>query len=320
MTEPHSGRIRGPRVSGSPDYAKHDPGCLCGYTRGKWKSALIDCEPGFEDLVSNLIFEAGFSGLEERMVAGRTRFAVYSASLPDSDPLGVLAFALESHSGNSSIPPARILAVETLPDTDWESSWREGFGAVEAGRCLVVRPSWVKYENTDSRIEIIIDPKMAFGNGGHATTRLCLDALERLDLSGKTILDAGCGSGVLSIAAAKLGALRVHGFDNDPFSIENARENILLNGVADRVTVIAGELALVEPEPAEIVLANIISGLIISHLPRFRSFLSPGGVAVFSGLLAEEEDSFLGHLRREWFSIRAVERCEEWIAVVADRS
>ena len=294
MTEPHSGRV--------------------------WKSACIDCEPGFEDLVSDLIFDAGFSGLEERAVSGGTRFIAYYISLPHFDPLPVLAKALDRHALDSNIPPARILSVETVPDTDWGTRWREGLGAVEAGRRLVVRPSWVEYDNADGRIEIIIDPKMAFGTGGHATTRLCLEALERLDLGGRTVLDAGCGSGVLSIAAAKLGASRVFGFDNDPFSVENACENILLNGVADRVSVEVNDLSLLEPEPADIVLANLISGVLVAHLTRFRAFLAPGGVAVFSGLLAEEEGYFLAHLRREGFCICAVERRDEWIAVIADRS
>lgn len=281
-----------------------------------WKSALVECEPGFEDRVSDLVFEAGFSGIEEHIVSGRTRFTAYYAVLPGDDPLDRLAHLLVSPSPDTAVF-ARILSVDVIPDTDWETTWREGLGAVETGKRLVVRPSWVGYDNRDGRIEIVIDPKMAFGTGGHATTFLCLEAIERLDPAGKTVLDAGCGSGVLSIAAAKLGALRSFGFDNDPPSIDNARENAELNGVAERVTFENTDLSAVDVAPADIVLANLISGVLVTYLERFREFLAPGGTVVFSGLLAEEEDMFLGHLRAKGFSVISMEHRDEWIAIVA---
>ncbi len=285
-------------------------------TEQVWKSALVECEPGFEDRVSDLVFEAGFSGIEEHIVSGRTHLTAYYTVLPGDDPLVRLTALIASPAPDSSVF-ARILSVDVIPDTDWETTWREGLCAIEAGKRLVVRPSWVGYDNRDGRIEIVIDPKMAFGTGGHATTFLCLEAIERLDPSGKTVLDAGCGSGVLSIAAAKLGAVRAFGFDNDPPSIDNARENALLNDVADRVTFENTDLSAVDVAPADIVLANLISGVLVAYLDRFREFLAPGGTVVFSGLLAEEEDMFLGHLRTKGFSTVSIEHRDEWIAVLA---
>ncbi|MHB9031109.1 MAG: 50S ribosomal protein L11 methyltransferase [Candidatus Latescibacterota bacterium] len=283
-----------------------------------WRSVLIECEPGSEDMVSSLIFEAGFSGLEEHTVAGRTRFTAFYSPEAAHNPLDVLRKLLEKYRRDRGHDPARILTVENVPDADWEAKWREGLDAVEAGKRLVVRPSWVEYENREGRIEIIIDPKMAFGTGGHATTHLCLEALERIDPAGKTALDAGCGSGVLSIAAAKLGAVQVFGFDHDPFSIENANENILLNGVSDRVKAALADLNEISPDPADILLANLISGVLIAFLDKFRSLLNPGGIAVFSGILAEEEDRFTVHLRAHGFRILSVEHRDEWIAILAD--
>ncbi len=268
-----------------------------------WRSVLVECEPGFEELVTSLIFDAGFSGIDERIVEGRTRYTVFYAQSSDPDPLTSLEDSLNEHSA-----PAKILAVEDLPDTDWEEKWREGLGAVVTGRLLVVRPSWVEYDN----------PKMAFGTGGHATTALCLEAIEDLNPSGKTVIDAGCGSGVLSIAAARLGAVRVYGFDNDPFSVENAEENIHINGVEDRVTVEEANLEQARPEPADIVLANLISRVLIDNLTILKSYLRPGGVIVFSGLLATEEELFSGRLRAEGFRIRSVGHRDEWIAIIAD--
>ena len=284
---------------------------------GQWRSVLIECEPGFDDLVSGFVFEAGFAGLEEREVPGRTLFTAFFPPDTSPDPIRLLARMLVPVS--TEPPPGRILSSSAVPVEDWEWKWREGLGAVETGRLIVVRPSWIEYRNTGGRIEIVIDPKMAFGTGGHATTVLCLEALERLDPAGKTVIDCGCGSGVLSIAAARLGAARVYGFDNDPPSVENARENILLNGVADRVTVETAELSDARPEPADILLANLISGVIATHIDRLRSFLVPGGTAVFSGMLAEEEKPMRELFERGGLGVRGVARREEWIAVTAER-
>ena len=283
-----------------------------------WKSVCIACEPEFEDLVSTLIFESGFSGLEERNESGSFQFKAYYPLSFSPDPLDTLQKLLETTFGKDAGKRVGISAVETIPDEDWKTRWRAGLGAVETGKRLVVRPSWVDYSNRDDRIEIIIDPKMAFGTGSHATTFLCLEALERLNIAGCSVIDAGCGSGVLSIAAAKLGASRVFAFDNDPFSVDNACENVLINGVQDVVQVELAELEKVKPSPADLVLANIIYHVLVRQIPLFRSFMNPGGRIVFSGLLADQETSFLENMQKEGFHILSVSHREEWIAVIAD--
>ncbi|MCE5251301.1 50S ribosomal protein L11 methyltransferase [bacterium] len=281
----------------------------------------ISCEPGFEDVISFLIFESGFYGLEECSGNDRLMYSACYRPTPETpDPLETFRKNLDClpHAGNTSV--AEILSVDEIAEEDWETSWRQGLDAVEIGVRLVIRPSWVPYENLNGRQEIIIDPKMAFGTGGHSTTRLCLEAIERLVHEGITVLDAGCGSGVLSIAAARLGARRVTGFDTDPFSVENARENVLLNGVQDRVTIFEGDLRTVSVDRAELVLANIISGILIPNLDRFHTFLAPHGTVVFSGLLAEEKSLFTDALIKGGFRVRETEQSDEWIAVTAEES
>ncbi len=277
----------------------------------------MECEPGFEDMVSGMVFEAGFSGLEEQTIDGRTRYTAFFSSESTPDSLDALITLLNTRHVGIGHGPARILAVENVSFTDWEAQWREGLGAIESGKMLVVRPSWVDYENLENRIEIIIDPKMAFGSGGHATTHLCLEALERIKPAGKTAIDAGCGSGVLSIAAAKLGAARVFAFDNDPFSVENANENIFLNGVKDHVEIVLADLSGIHPEPADILLANLISGAFFAFTDILNGFLKPGGLAVFSGILEEEEEAFIEHIHAHGFRTLSVERRNEWIAACA---
>jgi ribosomal protein L11 methyltransferase len=284
-----------------------------------WKCVCIACEPEFEDLVSTLIFESGFSGLEERNESGSCRFKAYYPLPISPDPLVTFRKLLETTFGKDAVKRVDIYGVETIPGEDWEKNWRAGLCAVETGKRLVIRPSWVDYDNRDNRIEIIIDPKMAFGTGSHATTFLCLEALERTDMSGASVIDAGCGSGVLSIAAAKLGASRVFAFDNDPFSVDNAVENIEINGVRGVVQVELADLEEMKPAPSDLVLANLIYNVLVRDLKILRSFLKPGGIIIFSGLLAEQETPFLENIQREGFYVLSIDHREEWIAVIAEK-
>ena len=283
---------------------------ICG-----WRAVHVTCEPGFEDILSAVIFESGFSGLEEHTYNGKPLLKAFFR-IPDNppSPLEIILKKFEEPLYKNIL--SKIVSEEDVLCEDWEKSWREGLKAVEIGKKLVVRPSWVNYVNSGNRIEIIIDPKMAFGTGGHATTSLCLEALEKIDLKGKTVFDAGCGSGVLSIAAAKLGAEKVTGIDNDSFSVENAIENAGLNGVANKVEIAETNLEKIETGQFDIILANIIYKSLVSNLKKFRAILKPNGTAVFSGLLNTEEELFCSELARENFKIKEITRKDEWIAVV----
>ncbi|MFC1551298.1 50S ribosomal protein L11 methyltransferase [Candidatus Latescibacterota bacterium] len=290
-----------------------------------WCSVSIECEPGFEDILSTSIFDSGFSGLEETKIFSHASHTLFTAFFPQTSdhntPLAAFERELNEMAARLGKMPGRIVSVGEVPFEDWEMSWREGLDAIEIGTTLVVRPSWVEYTNSGSRVEIIIDPKMAFGTGSHATTYLCLEALEEYHLAGKidgiSVLDAGCGSGVLSIAAAKFGARTVHGFDYDGFSVENAVENIGINNVGDRVTIENAELAAFKTDPCDIVFANMISGVLVPNLAVFHSFLGPDGEIVFSGILAEEQTYFTESLTHEGFVPLKVTRRDEWIAVYA---
>ncbi len=283
-----------------------------------WRVVRIACEPGFEDSISTIIFESGFSGLEEHTESGHPVYtAYYPVTFQIPAPPENLQISLQELSTKTSKMPGHILSVDDVPVEDWETSWREGLGAVEVGSRLVVHPSWITYNNKDNRCEIIIDPRMAFGTGSHATTYLCLEFLDTIEMNGLSVIDAGCGSGVLSIAAAKLGARSVYGFDRDPFSVRNALENLKINGADETVIIEEAELETVQAQPCDLVLANIISGVLISNLPVLRSFLKPGGNIIFSGLLAEEETRFAESLKKEGFSLLRVAKRDEWIAVQA---
>ncbi len=283
-----------------------------------WHSFALTCKPGFEEIVSHILFTSGFSGIEETTLSDTVQLTAY---IPSTTPVPVILEQLNKElgilTGRIGEQIAEISSVTDIPFTDWEREWRKGLEPVETGRLFVIRPSWATYENIDNRLEIIIDPKMAFGTGNHATTVLCLEMIEQLPVKGTSVLDAGCGSGVLSIAAAKCGAASVYGFDHDHFSVENARENISINSVTCVVTIEQCSLESVVTGRHDIVFANMISGVLIPNIQLFHTFLAEDGRIVFSGILAEEENMFRAACEQAEFHIDEVTCRDEWIALLA---
>ncbi len=283
-----------------------------------WYSVNIKCKTGYEDSLSTFVFESGFSGLEEQSNNGTTVLKAFYRSSPEQgDPVKSLEEAIAGSIERVGEDYAKIEDVNKVPDEDWESKWREGLGPIEVGSRLVVRPSWVDYDNVDDRAEVVIDPKMAFGTGGHETTRLCLEYLEAATLRDVSVLDCGCGSGILSIAAVRLGARCAIGFDYEQASIENAADNVRSNRVYDYVTVYQADLAKVTPGRFNLVLANIISGVLMPNVARMKRFVLPGGVILFSGILKEEKQDFVKKLKDSGYSVNEVRTLNEWISVEA---
>lgn len=180
---------------------------------------------------------------------------------------------------------------EVLPDENWNARWEASIEPQPVGPFLVT-PSWkpVPPEHAD-RIVLTVDPKMAFGTGYHASTRLALRFLPGLVRGGERVLDAGTGTGILALAALRLGAASALGFDIDPWARVNAEENAARNGLADRFTVREGSLEVVPEEPFDLVLANIDRPTLLTMLPALADRLVPGGRLVLAGLLhADRED------------------------------
>jgi ribosomal protein L11 methyltransferase len=183
---------------------------------------------------------------------------------------------------------SRHLVVERLKDEDWERSWLDQFKPMRFGQRLWICPSGHRVDEPDA-VVIDLDPGLAFGTGTHPTTELCLRWLDSADLAGKTVIDFGCGSGVLAVAALKLGAAQAVGIDHDPQAIIASRENAKRNGVAERL-----ELHLNEefsPEPADIVLANILANVLVELKDQLAPLVTPAGELVLSGILKEQADT-----------------------------
>ncbi|WP_404341181.1 50S ribosomal protein L11 methyltransferase [Pseudoalteromonas mariniglutinosa] len=181
-----------------------------------------------------------------------------------------------------------VYKIEQLEDKDWEREWMDNFHPIQFGEKLWICPSWRDIPDPDA-VNVLLDPGLAFGTGTHATTALCLKWLESQDLRGKTVVDFGCGSGILGIAAIKLGAERMIGIDIDPQALEASLDNAQRNGVADKL-----ELYLPENQPefsADIVVANILAQPLRELYPVILGLLKPQGKIAMSGILQEQAQS-----------------------------
>jgi ribosomal protein L11 methyltransferase len=188
--------------------------------------------------------------------------------------------------------PIGELTTRLVHETDWAETWKAHFPVLRVGRRLVIRPTWRRHHAEPDDVVLALDPGMAFGTGLHPSTRLCLAGVERLAdggaLEGARVLDVGCGSGILAIAAAKLGAAKVIGVDTDPIAIEASGANARRNRVARRVHARLGSVPS-GGGPFGLVVANLIASLLVELASSLREELIPGGVLLASGIFVDRE-------------------------------
>ncbi len=212
-------------------------------------------------------------------------------------------------------PSFRIVA-----ETDWAEAWKQHLTVLHVGRRLVIRPSWLPYVPAAEEVVVELDPGMAFGTGTHPTTQMCLLALEDTVRPGARVLDLGTGSGILAIAAAKLGAGRVLALDTDPQAVTVARENVHRNGVADRVRVARGSLAQAIGR-FDLIVVNILAQVIVDMLEQgLARRLAPEGRMVVAGLLLGQEEEVRNALQRNGLVMVGRRQIEDWVALEATRN
>jgi ribosomal protein L11 methyltransferase len=195
--------------------------------------------------------------------------------------------------------------------------WKKNFKPIHVTDNFVIRPSWEDYQPQPDEIVIVVDPKMAFGTGHHETTAQCLKALEKLGCVGKRLLDYGCGTGILGIAAAKMGAAIVTAVDNDPEAIDAAKENAALNDIVLFVELAENYIAF---PPAEIILANLITDQLIKLFDCLNKSLEPGGYIVFSGISVDDYPRFAEFIKDKPLSIEETFSGIEWITLICRKS
>ncbi|MFX4263381.1 50S ribosomal protein L11 methyltransferase [Pelotomaculum propionicicum] len=215
------------------------------------------------------------------------------------------------------LAPMPEIATRAVAEEDWAEAWKKYYKTVRVGRRLVIKPSWEEYQPLEGDLVIEMDPGMAFGCGTHATTALCLTLLEKYVRTGITVYDIGTGSGILAVAAARLGAGRVYAVDLDPVACKTAAENVERNNAGGVVSVRQGNLAELLENGADLVVANIIADVIAGFAPQAAAILKPGGVFIASGIIREKADMVRRALEAAGLSV-----CEDledglWIALVA---
>jgi ribosomal protein L11 methyltransferase len=314
-------------------------GAVSGETgAGAWLEMAVEADVEAVEAVSEILgraapggtsvepaFELVDEGLGARL--DPTRPAIVRAYVPARDrasadrSVAEVAEAL-GHLQAFGLRPIGELRTRIVQEADWADAWKAYFPVMRIGRRLVIRPTWRRHRRTPGDVVLAMDPGMAFGTGLHPTTRLCLAAVEDLAdrgvLAGACVLDVGCGSGILAIAACKLGAATALGVDTDPIAIEATAANARRNALARRIR--AREGSLPSGQAAfDVVLANLIAGVLVPLAGPLQDELRPGGTLVASGIFVDRE----AELRRafEAAGLRVTGRTAEgdWVALEAVR-
>ncbi|HEX5306175.1 MAG TPA: 50S ribosomal protein L11 methyltransferase [Dyella sp.] len=213
------------------------------------------------------------------------------------------------------LEPAQLAFVQ-VEDQDWERAWMDQFQPMPFGRRLWIYPWNIEPPADDDLVVVRLDPGLAFGSGTHPTTALCLEWLDSLDLAGKSVTDFGCGSGILAIAALKLGAARAVGVDNDPQALTASLDNAERNAVADRLAVYLPQDF--DGAPADVFVANILAGPLGELAPTFAAAAKSGAPFAISGILDGQQDELLARYG-EWFDELRVDQREDWVRISGRR-
>jgi ribosomal protein L11 methyltransferase len=208
--------------------------------------------------------------------------------------------------------------IRFLAETDWAEAWKSHYHVLHVGDRLVIKPTWRDYVTQPGDLVIALDPGLAFGSGLHPTTRLCLESLEDHLRPGQTVLDVGTGSGILAIAAARLGASRVLALDTDPLAAQVARENLVRNQVQSIAQVEAASVSTISHQKSyDLVVANILAETIVELAPALVSSLSLPGILIVSGIILDHSQAVITSLHEHGLSVLDRRADDEWIALIA---
>jgi ribosomal protein L11 methyltransferase len=305
---------------------------------GAWLELSVDADVEAVEAISEILgrvapggtsVEPAFELVEEGLGArvDPTRPATVRAYLPARDPAATDRAVVEvaaalGHLQAFGLRPIGELRTRIVHETDWAEAWKAYFPVMRIGRRLVIRPTWRRHRRRPDDVVLALDPGMAFGTGLHPTTRLCLAAVEVLadgdGLAGARVLDVGCGSGILAIAALRLGAATALGVDTDPIAIEATLANGARNALRRRLRAREGSVPTGEP-PFDVVLANLIAGVLVPLAPALRDELRPGGVLLASGIFSDREAEVRAAFEAAGLVVGARTTEGDWVALEARR-
>lgn len=310
-----------------------------------WTEILIKVDSQSVEAVTNILYEHGAQGvaieepidveklredelywdyIDEKLLEGdnsQTKIMAYFSEEDKSLPEKIMDiteqikhlqdFGLEV--GNFSVELSEV------HQEDWENAWKQYFKPIHVTDKIVVKPKWETYEKKNDEIIIEIDPGMAFGTGTHETTSMCINQIEKNLKKEDQILDIGCGSGILAMAAVLLGAKKAVGVDLDPVAVRVSKENLELNNLSDKVEILHGNLTDVIKEKSDIVVANIMADIIMILLEDVRDFIVDDGIFISSGIILPKREMIEEKLIEKKFEILEVETKGEWCAITAKK-
>ena len=305
----------------------------------QWAEVSVDTSHEAMDLVSEILQELGAAGvviedtalLNEYIRSGLWDYTDLKES-EETEVVRVKAYwaldeELEGKLQNLSERLASLaqhgidkgagaVSWKAVADEDWAETWKEFFHTEKIGMRTVIKPTWEEYEAKAGEIVVELDPGAAFGTGQHATTSLCIRALEDLVRPGMTVFDVGTGSGVLAIVAAKLGAKSVEAVDFDPVAVRVARENVRQNGAEDVVHTERSDLLKSVAGEADLIIANIIADIIVRLFGEVKGSLAAGGTMLLSGIIEDRLADVVEAAGQHGFSVAKIEQEKGWAAVV----
>jgi len=308
-----------------------------------WREVSIDADKAAVDAVSDILVDCGAGGVaieDPQAVRATIAAKIWDAfEFPDEflqrEFIRIKAYFPCDHTLeerlqrlktmldglNTAYLPGSIKNVNLsdIREEDWANSWKAYYKPVQAGERVVIKPTWEQYDAGQGDLVIELDPGMAFGTGTHPTTVMCIRMLEKVVKGGETVFDVGTGSGILAVAAAKLGAGRVRAVDMDEVAVNAARFNVAVNHVEDKVEVAAGNLLDGIVGRADIVVANIVADIIIRLCPDAFGALKAGGKFIASGIIAPRAEEVIDHIKKMGFIVCAAAREGDWVALLAVR-
>ena len=305
---------------------------------GAWLELAVEADVEAVEAVSEILgraapggtsVEPAFELIDEGLGArlDPSRPAIVRAYLPARDRAAAERAAAEvaealGHLQAFGLRPIGELRTRIVEEADWADAWKAYFPVMRVGRRLVIRPTWRRHRRAPDDVVLALDPGMAFGTGLHPTTRLCLAGVEALAdrgvLASASVLDVGCGSGILAIAALKLGAVSALGLDTDPIAIEATVANARRNALVRRLRAREGSLPSGEV-PFDVVLANLIAGLLVSLATRLAEELRPGGVLLASGIFIDREGDVRAAFDAAGLEVTGRRAEGDWVALEAIR-
>lgn len=310
----------------------------------KWVEVVIKTVPENEDLISDILYQAGAAGLAIEdpqdfidLKNKREDWDFIDSSLMnfDKDIIGIKAYFNESDEINKiidfikdkviNIPKSNgfeaygELVLNSVDDEDFAEAWKKYYKPLKIGDKIVIKPTWEEYEEQSGDMVIELDPGMAFGTGTHETTFMCAEALESFVQPGDYVYDIGCGSGILGIVAAKLGADKVVGIDIDPICIDVSKENIKINNVEDKVGVFLGDLFDVVNDQVDLIVSNIIAEIIAGMVADLNKYLKDNGIFIASGIILSKVELVESALINGGFKLIETKKMGEWACIIAQK-